>query len=273
MRRATWPRDRWISWWAGLYWLWEAGESRIVEAGDFTLADFDALDWTDEFSEEFLPPDLSVTVDIARTSLAVHVDVGEFWPAGGEFELVWWLEDWRLGTATITAPGRYTANVVFSALSSSDQAKVRWWLSIYSPRLLVAAELTALPPVEWEARAEWVMNFPTQPEFHALDMATLFPGGGWTDPPGWPYGAGVTVGPYPDDRWLYSHADDPIQCDDDLAVDGVILFGNNLAGPVNGGQTTFLHFLPAGETVAVNIWNAGGSYWGAGTLRLYNRPI
>ena len=62
--------------------------------------------------------------------------------------------------------------------------------------------------------------------------------------------------------------------DDDLAINGVKIHPDNLAGyVVPGGATEMLLFLPSGQTFTLNIWNAGGNMWGHGYLRLYNRPI
>lgn len=94
---------------------------------------------------------------------------------------------------------------------------------------------------------------------------------------GW-FGPDKVFGPYPDNRWVYSHADDgadTAQVDDDLAVNGTLVFPDSLASyVVPDGATALLLVLPAGSTFTLNIWNASyGPTWGHGLLRLYNRPI
>lgn len=82
--------------------------------------------------------------------------------------------------------------------------------------------------------------------------------------PGWgvirssPVGVGGlpdhVLGPYDQDYWVFSGS---LQVDDDLVVDGVTVFADNLAGPIGGGNV-FLKFLPKGKTLTLNIWNSGG---------------
>jgi hypothetical protein len=133
--------------------------------------------------------------------------------------------------------------------------KPSWPMQGRTP-LLVTAEHFVLPPLS----------------YISVPLAPLFPPGGFVDPAGFPYPA-QTIGPYPEKRWVYSHADNPAVADDDFYFNGEPYEANNFAGPINGGATTLILVLPAGGTFTVRIWNAGGSYGASGELRLYTRPL
>ena len=85
------------------------------------------------------------------------------------------------------------------------------------------------------------------------------------------YGA-KTFGPFDHDAVLYSHADNPLVPDDDLVINGVVLYQTNfteLEG-INGGLTTQLLVLPAGTTFTVDLlnFNEGPCWVHSGALRV-----
>ena len=115
------------------------------------------------------------------------------------------------------------------------------------------------------------MVLPAMPSFFAINLLADFPAGPSVGYHGL-YGA-RTYGPYADLRFVYSHASDPACADDDLVINGVVLYPDDFANPINGGATTLFLVLRAGDIFSVNIRNAGGPCSGSGSLRLYNRPI
>lgn len=106
-----------------------------------------------------------------------------------------------------------------------------------------------------------------------IDLSAHFPFVGVFNPAGYPFGVGFTFGPWTGKRYVYSHADDPAFADDDLELNGTRIFADNIAGSINGGATTLLIILPAGATLNVNVWDAGGSAGAFGSLRLYTRRL
>jgi hypothetical protein len=100
-------------------------------------------------------------------------------------------------------------------------------------------------------------------------MALYFPYGGYSDPPGFYYSE-RTFGPYPIGLYMASHADNPIGVDDQLIFNGAVLdIGSGYAHTLFGGATTVFHYLPAGSTFTLNVYNTGGSYGAVGQLRMY----
>lgn len=242
---------------------------RVVSGSDFSSEDFFAEDWTTDplgtvrdvcarrgGERRFVPPGIGLTGNPSSASVDLVATIGAGVP-DGTWQILFFLDGAFVGELEATEPGKYTLPV-----ACDPTAIARAWIDVTS----------RLPLPFWKSHAEWRLVF-GDGSYDTINLAADFPGGGFLDPPGWPYGAGVTYGPYSGNRWIYSHADDPASADDDLAINGVKLFPDDIANTINGGATTFLHFLPAGSTMAVNVWNAGGGYGAGGSLRLYNRPL
>lgn len=248
---------------------------RVVSEDDFLTADFYAEDWTTDpigtvrdvcarraAVRRFIPPGLGLTGEITgTTSLDLTADIGQTLPAGG-WVLSFYFGGAHVGDIEAPDPGRYTqaVDVDFTAFASASSIET----------MVIAKSRLPLPV--WRMVSTWIYRFPGTPTYINIDLPTAFPYNGGAAP-GWPYGAGVNFGPYSDDRWVYSHSADPAQCDDDLAINSVLINPNSLAGYVVGTSTTLLHVLPAGEILNLNVWNTGGPSWAVGSLRLYDRPI
>lgn len=119
--------------------------------------------------------------------------------------------------------------------------------------------------------------------YEEIALEPLFPGGGFTDPPGYPYGV-YSLPPAPFDRWIYSPSDNPASVDNNLEINGQrVVFppiaGSidgqpySVAGLLNGGETTLLAFIPANTSWTLTLYNGGGSYSANGVLRLFRSPI
>lgn len=81
------------------------------------------------------------------------------------------------------------------------------------------------------------------------------------------YGAKI-FGPYPFDSSIVSHADSPAWFDDDMVLNGEVVYPTGVADLVNGGVTTTLLSLPAGQTFSVDVQNSYGWCWAQNSLRV-----
>jgi hypothetical protein len=250
---------------------------RVVSESDFLTADFYAEDWTTDpigtvrdvcarraAVRRFIPPGLGLTGEITgTTSIDLTADIGETLPAGG-WVLSFYFGGTHVGDIEAPEAGRYTqaVEIDFSTLGSATSIET----------MVIAKSRLPLPV--WRMVSTWIYRFVTAPSYIDIQLATYFPFNGFA-PAGWAYGAaGFDFGPYSEDRWVYSHADDPAQADDDLAINGVLINSDSVAGYVAGTSTTLLHVLPAGEILNLNVWQAAGfNTYGLGALRLYDRPI
>lgn len=274
VRRDGWATDVdpiWLERRTGLWVLTDANHAlvRVADAEWFTSEEFFAEDWTTDAPGTardvceieppkpiFFPPGLGVSGSFSLTGVTLFADLGASSPSG-VYLIRFFLDGVFVGSQEADGPGRYSVSV-----TTDPTAVRRAWIDVES----------RLPLPKWSGHAEWDLAY-GDGSYIAIPLAPDFPSGGYLDPAGWPYGAGVTYGPFSGNRWIYSHASNPAGADDDLAIDGVILYGDSSANYVNGGATTFLHYLPAGQTMVVNVWNAGGQYWAIGELRAYNRPL
>lgn len=96
-------------------------------------------------------------------------------------------------------------------------------------------------------------TIPTTPV--SVDLAALFPpkiGG-----PGALYGA-VSLGPYAWGVQVWSRSADPAGANDDLVINGSVVFQNNDSDFVNGGVDTLLATVSAGNTWTVDVRNRTG---------------
>jgi len=253
---------------------------RVVDAEWFTSDEFYGNDWTSDppGTERdvcqinpprpvFRPPGIGLLGEIEAATIALHADIGESFPAGA-YMVRFFLDGTLVGSLEAAAAGRYTVTVAFDPSAYASASRVRAWIDVSA----------SLPLPAWTGHAEWEIVLPSATTFEIVELAPLFPDlYPAYDVEGWYRldAAGVTIGPFSGNRWVYSHADDPAAADDELAINGVILFQNDAADPINGGLTTLLHFLPAGQTFRVNVWNGIhlGYCWASGQLRLYSRPI
>jgi hypothetical protein len=79
----------------------------------------------------------------------------------------------------------------------------------------------------------------------------------------------VVFGPFDHRVEVWSWHVDPAGIDDDLVINGEILFQNNFADIINGGQNTLLADIPPGTLLRVDINNAAfGPVGGSGTIRV-----
>ena len=268
----------WLEHRTGLWVLTDANHAvlRVVDAAWFARAEFYANDWTtdpfgtardvcviDSPTPYFLPPGIVLTGEPGVATISLHADIGASSPEG-IFTVSFYLDGAFVGSIEAAASGRYTLAPPFDPSSYSAAARVRAWIDVTS----------SLPLPAWTGHSEWEMAFPAAATYVAIDLHAEFPagsghGGDWAYP--W-----KTFGPYATDRWVYSHSADPVVADDDFGLNGVVIYPTGLTDPINGGATTLLLFLPAGQTFTLNIWNTTLGYlqYGAGgSLRLYNRPI
>jgi hypothetical protein len=250
---------------------------RVVSENDFLTEDYYAEDWTTDpigtvrdvcarraAVRRFIPPGLGLSGEITgTTSLSLTADLGETLPSGS-WTLAFYFGGTHVGDVEAPEPGRYSQDVEidYSAFGTASSIET----------MVVAKSRLPLPV--WRMVTPWLYRFVSAGSYINIDLATYFPFNGWA-PVGWPYGAaGFDFGPYTEDRWVYSHADDPAFVDDDLAINGVLINPNSLAGYIYGPDTTLLHVIPAGEVLNLNVWhNVGAVSEGAGSLRLYDRPI
>ena len=106
-----------------------------------------------------------------------------------------------------------------------------------------------------------------------VDLAALFPpkvGG-----PGELYGV-VTLGPYSSNAEVWSRATDPAGANDDLVINGSVVYQNNESDYVNGGVDTQLATVTAGNTWSVNVRNRTGytdDMGGFGKLMVEGVPV
>ncbi len=175
------------------------------------------------------------------------------------------------------SPVRLHAPVTFSGgeIRISWDNDTEWRRAVVAGPTPISAMLrvrTSLPLPAWDGVARWGDVVPAPVEMLSIDLGELFPNDYQNYPEGW-LGDWVTCGPYSEDRWLYSHADNPAAADDDLGIDGVAVYSDGYASYLNGGATTLLRFLPAGQTFTVNIWNSGGWCYASGELRLYSHEL
>lgn len=290
VRRDAWTEASpvWLERRPGLWVLTDERHAvvRVVDAEWFTSDEFYGNDWTTDPPgtvrdvcllnpprPEFRPPGIGLLGEIEAATIALHADIGESFPAGA-YMIRFFLDGTLVGSLEAAAAGRYTVTVAVDPETylRASRVRVRAWIDVSS----------SLPLPAWTGHAEWetVLSPATWPwpGYEAVNLAPLFPDlYPAYNVEGWYSGnaAGVTIGPFSGNRWVYSHADDPAAADDELAINGVILFQNDAADPINGGLTTLLHVLPAGQTFRVNVWNGIhlGYCWASGQLRLYSRPI
>lgn len=247
---------------------------RVVDAEWFTSAEIYAQDWTDDPlgtvrdhcvvdppRPVFVPPLVGLTGEAGGSTIVLHADLGASSPAG-VFMVRFFLDGAFVGTMEATGPGRYSLTAAVDWSDYSTAGRVRAWIDVSS----------SLPLPEWTGHAEWEMVLPPVAEFFRIDLVADFPMSYSVSYHGL-YGA-HTYGPYPDLRFVYSHADEPAWFDDDLVLDGVLFeAADDLANYVGGGVTTLLRVLPAGATFTVDVRNGSGPCWAQNYLRLYNRPI
>lgn len=296
VRREAWPlpgSDR--AWLRRRAVLWESLDKRlaslgIVEAAEFTSAEFFATDWTtDDVGTVrdscqrpaprllYAPPGIRLTGRVTD-KLLLTGDLGASAP-NGVYEMSFFLYGLEVARVEVESPGRATVEVTFAEVSNFGVAMIDPWGQL-DARLSVQSR-SPLP--QWEGVAFWMQDFPSS-SFTAINLATHFPGGGFINPPGYPYGDGVLFPSVAFDRWVYSHSDDPASPDNNIEINSVRFYYEpryfdagagwfNLAGPIAGGETTFLAFLPANQSLRLNVWDAGGSYGASGSVRLYNRPL
>lgn len=281
VRRDTWvtPGDPvWLERRPGLWMLTDENHApvRVVDADFFESSEFFGTDWTDDPPGTtrdvclidpprpiFRPPGIGLTgVVTSSTAITLHADIGSSSPAG-TYRIRYYLDGVAVGEQEAAGPGRYSIST--SWVLGAGMQRVQAWIDVES----------TLPLPAWSGHAEWRYIFPPV-AYDVIALAPDFPAGGPSYVT-WPYGSGVNYGPFSGDRWIYSHNANPAVCDDDMAINGVIVFPDGHAGIVQedsmGGATAFLAYLPAGRLLNVNIWNAGGSYSASGELRLYNRPL
>ena len=288
VRRDSWPfvgvpesmPPLWLERRTGLWVLTDARHSvmRVVDASWFSAKEFFAGDWTTDAPGTvrdvcgieapkplFQPPGILLPGELDLSTITLHADIGGSLP-DGVYMVDFFLDGQFMGTLEANTPGRYTISSSFIWGSYTTASRIRAWIDVRS----------SLPLPAWSGHAEWEIIFPA-PSYFTINLGVEF-----IDYPGFIAGTGwlgsdKTFGPYSDNRWIYSHVDDgtmTAQADDDLAINGVLVDPNGVAGyVVPGGATQLLLFLPAGMTFTMNIWNSGGFVWGHGLLRLYNRPI
>ena len=205
--------------------------------------------------QDFRPPSLDLSGELSDATVVLYADIGDFTPSG-LYVASFFLDGNPIGSVEVLTPGRYTISSDASAFSA---VAIRCWIDVRS----------SLPLPTWTGHREWV--FPA-PSFFVIDLAATFPNDLVSYGEGWWHGlsAGENFGPYPDDRWVYSHSDDPCGADDALAINGTVWPD---FGYIHGGATTLLLYLPRGSTFNVNIWNSGGWVYAVGRMRLYDRPI
>ncbi len=247
---------------------------RVVDAAWFTTEEIYAQDWTDDPLGTvrdhcvvdpprplFVPPGVGLSGEIGATMIELHCDLGASAPAGG-FTLTFFLDGVFVGALPAGEAGRYTLAVPFSPAAYSTASRIRAWVDVTA----------SLPLPEWTGHAEWELVLPAVAGYFRIDLVADFPMSYSVHSHGL-YGA-HTYGPYPDLRFVYSHAAEPAFFDDDLVLDGVLFeTADDLANYVGGGATTLLRVLPAGATFTVDVRNGIGPCWAQNYLRLYNRPI
>lgn len=290
VRREGWPDTAiseialpiWLERRPGLWVLTDSAHSelRVVDAAWFASAEFFGSDWTTDApgaerdvcarppltrnGREFVPPGIGLTGSLAIGTLTLAADVGQMSPAG-----VCWLE-FLVNGVVVGGAEAATAGRSSVSLPVSD---VAGWSA--GAALTISAMLrvrTSLPLPAWEGLARWGTTIPAPVEMLSIDLGELFPNDYDYHPAGW-LGAWVTCGPYSEPRWLYSHADNPAAFDDDMGLDGVVVYPDGYADYVNGGATTLLKYLPAGSTFTLNVWNSGGWCSAGGELRLYSHEL
>ena len=208
----------------------------------------------------FIPPDVSLAGAAETTALDLTATLGDF-VSSGSFTILFYLAGSLVGTMEAKEPGNYTLAVPVDWHSLSGAVDA--WIDVTS------SEISS-----WCGHAEWI--FPAA-SYITINLGVEFVDypGVWA-PAGW-FGPDKPFGPYADNRWVYTHADDgamTAQADDDLAVNGSLIHPDYTAGyVVPGGATELLLVLPAGSAFTLNIWNHTGQVWARGYLRLYNRPI
>ena len=273
-------REAWTNWLRHSTGIWELVDSsfafqRVVSAGDFLSADALAGDWTTDApgtardvcarapqEETFSPPGIGLTGEPGTATIDLHADIGDSMPAG-VYTIRFFLEGSFVGTMEAATPGRYTLTTEFSPSSYSSASRITARIEVHSE----------LPLPEWKGTVKWEVVLPATAAWTAIDLAADFPG--IIRGPGAYYGA-RTYGPFASNLFVYSHAANPAVANDDLAINGILLYEDNVTDAINGGTTTLLLFLPAGRTFTVDIRNRLGSTdgcGGGGTLRLYNRPV
>jgi hypothetical protein len=95
---------------------------------------------------------------------------------------------------------------------------------------------------------------PLPPPF-TIDLGATFPpkvGG-----PAEYYGA-VTFGPYPFTAEIWSRSTNPAGANDDLAINGTLIFPDNDSNEINGGADTLLATVAGGSTWTVDVRNRAG---------------
>lgn len=247
---------------------------RVVDAEWFTIAEIYAVDWTDDPLGTvrdhcvvdpplpvFVPPGIGLTGEVGTSTITLNCDLGVSSPAGG-FTLDFYLDGAFVGSLPAAEAGRYSLTTAFAPSSYSTASRIRAWVDVRS----------SLPLPEWTGQASWEIVLPAVAEYISIDLVADFPMS-YSVPFHGLYGA-HTYGPYPDLRFVYSHADEPAWFDDDLVLDGALFeTPDDTANYVGGGATTLLRVLPAGSTLTVDVRNGSGPCWAQNYLRLYNRPI
>lgn len=291
VRREAWPlpgSDR--AWLRKRAVLWETLDKNlaslgIVEAGEFTSAEFFAKDWTtDEIGAArdvcqrpaprvlFAPPGLRLTGELAG-ELTLSLDLGDSAPSGA-----YWVDfvvnGSPVGTLEAPTPGRYSLTTAPVAGDLYCEAHVR----------------SASPLPAWNGVAVWRYTAPAL-DYFDITLIDHFPTRfGWANQfygyPDLVYNGlvapnGKNFGPYDSDRYIYSPAADPARADDILYIDGIqigrtlpewlTLGWNGPLGPA--GTTALIKFLPAGQAFNVNVFDFGGSQAADGILRLTNRIL
>lgn len=282
VRRDSWPTDgidtppSWLERRPSLWVLTDIRHAvmRVVDAGWFDSAEFMAKDWTDDPPgterdhcevdpprPAFVPPCVGLTGVLGPSTVDLHCDLGVSVPAGG-FTILFYLDGVAVGSLPAGSAGRYTLTTAFVPASYAAEGRIRAWVDVRA----------SLPLPEWSGHAEWEVVLPPVAEYFSIDLVADFPLS-YSVPDHGLYGA-QTYGPYPDLRFVYSHAASPAWFDDDLVLDGSLFEApDDTANYVGGGATTLLRVLPAGATFSVDIRNGSGMCWAQNFLRLYNRPI
>lgn len=288
VRRESWPATAvalaggtfdgpcWLERRVGLWVLTNAAHEflRVVDAGWFESDEFFGTDWTDDPlgtkrdhcvvdppRPVFVPPGVGLTCVVGASSIDMHCDLGASFPVGG-FVIEYFLDGIFVGSLPAGSAGRYTLAAAFSPAAYTSTGRIRAWIDVRA----------SLPLPEWIGHAGWELVLPPVAEFFRIDLVANFPMS-YSVPYHGLYGS-HTYGPYPDLRFIYSHAAEPAWFDDDLVLDGVLFeAADDYANPPGGGATTLLRVLPAGQTFTVDVRNGGGPCWAQGYLRLYNRPI
>ena len=261
---------------------------RAVRAPEFMPSEFAALDWIpwvqpdvrlDNEPMETLITSLGTQDDDLRVSVdGVPVFDGRCnvaWyygetsdPGNASFNPLFATEGFRVVRITRAMTHALGFRILPGAVISVDVFDGwggTWQTSPWRADITWASGLTTSIEGGWDSEGDSIEPLPDFSWFE-INLVEYFPLR--TDVGDFARYGARTFGPYPVACSILSHADNPAWFDDDMVLNGSTIYPTGVADLVNGGATTTLLYLPAGNTFSVDVQNSYGWCWAQGALRV-----